>query len=71
MSKTDRTNWKTSVSHGKPKDEPDDYWMEMKPGERMSFAWELSLTAWKIANPDYVDEPGLSRSVARVIRGKR
>lgn len=67
MSRTDRSQWRTKVTRLED-EQADDYWMEMTPGERMTFAWELSLSAWKLAHPDYEDEPGLPRSVARVVR---
>lgn len=69
MSRTDRSQWVTKVTRLEDEKAADDYWMEMTPEERMSFNWELSLSAWKLAYPDYVDEPGLPRSVARVVRG--
>ncbi len=68
MSRTDRSQWTTKITRLEDEQGADDYWMDMTPEERMRFAWELSLTAWKLAHPEYEDEPGLPRSVARVIR---
>ena len=68
MSRTDRSQWTTKVTRLEDEQGADGYWMDMTPEERMNFAWELSLSAWKLAHPDYADQPGLPRSVARVIR---
>lgn len=68
MSRTDRSQWSTKVTRLEDEDGADDYWMRMTPEERMLFAWELSLSTWELAHPDYEDEPGLPRLLARVVR---
>ena len=68
MSRSDRSQWTTKIRRLEDENGADDYWMEMTLEERMTFAWELSLSTWKLAHPDYDDEPGLPRSVARVVR---
>ena len=45
-----------------------EFWSRMPPGERVLETWRLSLELWRWKGWD-TDEPGLCRSVARVIRG--
>ena len=68
MSRSDRQKWETSISRLQDQTGPDDYWLKLTPKERVDLTWELSLEAWQLAHPDYEDEPGLPRSVARVVR---
>jgi hypothetical protein len=44
-----------------------EYWLAMTPDERVAETWRLTVEQWEMKgwNPD---EPGLCRSVARVIR---
>ncbi len=44
-------------------------WDQIPVDERAEFVWQLSLELHTLANPGYKYEPGLSRSVARVLRG--
>ena len=68
MSRVNRKKWEVSVSRLQDQTGPDDYWLRLTPAERVDLTWELSLEAWQLANPDYEDEPGLPRSVARIVR---
>jgi hypothetical protein len=43
------------------------YWQSIPPGERVLQAWRLSEEQWRLRAERH-DEPGLSRSVARVLR---
>ena len=43
-------------------------WDRIPVDERAEFVWQLSLELHALANPEARHEPGLSRSVARVIR---
>lgn len=71
MSETDRSDWKSNVSRLDEQTGADDYWLEMTPSERVALTWELSKESWQLAQQDHDDEPGLPRSVARVVRGGR
>ena len=44
------------------------YWTRIPMDERATFVWQLSLEMHELAHPDTRREPGLSRSVARIIR---
>ncbi len=70
MSRTDRSKWQTAISRLDDQPGADDYWLKMPPKERVEFAWALSEEVWALAHPEQVNEPGLSRSVARVVRRK-
>lgn len=43
------------------------FYTSMTPAERVEFAWQLSLEQWMLAHPEYIDEPGLLRSIVRVV----
>ena len=43
-----------------------EFWSRMTPSERVLHAWRLSVEQWQLAGSPH--EPGLCRSVARVIR---
>jgi hypothetical protein len=43
------------------------YWDRIPVDERAEFVWNLSLELYALANPGKPYEPGLSRSVARLI----
>jgi hypothetical protein len=43
------------------------YWDRIPVSERAEFVWRLSLELHEISNPTEPYEPGLSRSVARVL----
>lgn len=45
-----------------------EYWSRIPVAERAEFVWQLSLELHAIAHPESPYEPGLSRSVARVVR---
>jgi hypothetical protein len=45
-----------------------EFWSRMTPGERVLETWRLSLELWRWKGWDR-DEPGLCRTVARVVRG--
>jgi hypothetical protein len=45
-----------------------EFWDKIPIDERAQFVWNLSLELHAIAHPDKPYEPGLSRSVARLIR---
>jgi hypothetical protein len=45
-----------------------EFWARMSPEERVLEAWRLSLELWEWKGWD-AGEPGLCRSVARVLRG--
>jgi hypothetical protein len=47
------------------------FWLTIPIDQRAQAVWELSLEAWSILDPDVLDEPGLCRSVARVVRSGR
>ena len=44
------------------------YWRGIAPHERVLFAWRLSVEQWELLGRK-PDEPGLCRSVARLLRG--
>ncbi len=44
-------------------------WDQIPVDERAEFVWQLSLELHTLANPEYKYEPGLSRSITRVLRG--
>ena len=44
-----------------------EFWSRMTPGERVLETWRLSLELWQWKGCD-TDEPGLCRTVARVVR---
>lgn len=44
-----------------------EFWAAMTPDERMNETWLLSVELWQMKGWD-PDEPGLCRSVARVVR---
>jgi len=44
------------------------YWDAIPLDERAEFVWQLSLELYAVSNPNTPYEPGLSRSVARVVR---
>lgn len=71
MSREDRKNWKSGIQRVSEKSEGDDFWLDMTPEERVDFVWTLSLETWNLANPGRKDEPGLPRSIARIVRRKR
>ncbi len=71
MSRIDRSTWQTSISRLDDKSGADDFWLQMTPNERVAFAWTLSEEMWALAHPEQANEPGLSRSIARVVRSKR
>lgn len=53
---------------GVESDEADrEFWAEMTPDERMNETWLLSLELWQLKGWD-PNEPGLCRTVARVVR---
>ena len=45
-----------------------EYWAKLTPDERVLETWRLSLELWEVSgrNPG---EPGIYRTVARVVRG--
>lgn len=45
------------------------YWDRIPVDERAEFVWQLSLELYALSNPATPYEPGLSRSVARIVRG--
>ncbi|MBI2563809.1 MAG: hypothetical protein HYW08_15780 [candidate division NC10 bacterium] len=54
-----------------PDDEIDlEFWARVTPNERFAEAWRLSEEIWRLKGWD-PGEPGLSRSVARLIRRGR
>lgn len=44
------------------------FWDRIPVNERAEFVWQLSLELYELAYPGRRYEPGLSRSVARVVR---
>jgi len=44
------------------------FWDRIPVDERAAFVWQLSLELHALSNPEARNEPGLSRSIARVIR---
>jgi hypothetical protein len=45
-----------------------EFWAEVDPSDRVEVAWNLTLELWALKGWD-AGEPGLCRSVARVVRG--
>ena len=45
-----------------------EFWASLGPEERLRVAWELTLELWELKGWD-PGEPGLCRTVARVVRG--
>ena len=59
------------VTRRGPDDEIDlEFWARVTPDERFAEAWRLSEEIWRLKGWD-PGEPGLSRSVARLIRRGR
>jgi hypothetical protein len=44
------------------------YWDRIPVDERAEFVWQLSLELHGLAHPEAHYEPGLSRSIARIVR---
>ena len=44
------------------------YWASIPVEERARAVWEVSLETWSLIDPDVLHEPGLCRSVSRVVR---
>ncbi len=44
-----------------------EFWDKIPIDERAQFVWKLSLELYAIAHPDKPYEPGLSRSIARLV----
>jgi len=44
------------------------FWDRIPVDRRAEFVWQLSLELHALANPEARDEPGLSRSIARIVR---
>ena len=68
-----RAKWETRIFRNDPQGEARAdarFWARMTPAERVLAAWTLSLEAYLLANPDAaLPEPGLSRSLVRIVRG--
>jgi hypothetical protein len=45
-----------------------EFWASVSPDERFAETWRLSEEVWRLKGLD-PGEPGLSRSIARVVRG--
>ncbi len=45
-----------------------EFWASIPPAERVEEAWRLTLELWELKGWD-PGEPGLCRTVARVVRG--
>ena len=59
------------ITRREPDDEIDfEFWARVTPDERFAEAWRLSEEIWRLKGWD-PGEPGLSRSVARLIRRGR
>ncbi len=43
------------------------YWQALSPEERLNLTWRLSEELWRLRG-EFPDEPGILRTVARVIR---
>jgi hypothetical protein len=64
----DRSTYPTrKLLLGQPEDDRD--YAMLRPGERMSMVWQLTLQAWAFKE-DLRNEPRLRRDVVRVIRGR-
>jgi hypothetical protein len=44
------------------------FWDRIPVDERAEFVWQLSLELHALSNPEALYEPGLSRSVVRIVR---
>jgi hypothetical protein len=44
-------------------------WDRIPVDDRAAFVWQLSQEVYALAHPDTPPQPGLSRSVVRVVRG--
>lgn len=66
-----RQEWQTRKSRLGDADEAHHdaaFWLQIPVAERTEAAWCLSEELWSLLPEAMSDEPGLSRSVARVIR---
>lgn len=45
-----------------------EYWRRLRPEERVLESWRITCELWELKGWD-IGEPGLCRSVARVVRG--
>jgi hypothetical protein len=68
-----RASWETRIFRDDPEGEADadaEFWARMSPEERILAAWTLSQEMHALAHPeDAPPEPGLSRSLVRIVRG--
>jgi hypothetical protein len=68
-----RASWETRIFRNDPDGEAEAdarFWARLSPAERVHAAWALSLEMHALAYPDAPPvEPGLSRSVVRIVRG--
>lgn len=55
------------IRRGAQDDFDPDFWTQVSPDERFTEAWRLSEEIWRLKGWD-LGEPGMCRSVARVIR---
>ena len=44
------------------------FWDRIPVDKRAEFVWQLSLELYALSNPEARYEPGLSRSIARIVR---
>ena len=58
------------LRRGRDDDFDPEFWAQVTPDERFAETWRLSEEIWRLKGWD-PGEPGLSRSVARVIRRRR
>jgi hypothetical protein len=58
------------IRRGRDEELDPEFWARVSPDERFAEAWRLSEEIWRLKGWD-PGEPGLSRSVARLIRRRR
>jgi hypothetical protein len=68
-----RASWETKVFRNDPEGEAQadaQFWTRLSPAERVHLAWALSQEMYALGNPGVAPlEPGLSRSLVRIVRG--
>ncbi len=55
------------IRHGSDEEIDTEFWAQITPDERFAETWRLSEEIWRLKGWD-PGEPGLSRSLARLIR---
>lgn len=71
--RAERASWSVKKFTFGEESEDDDalFWASIPVDQRARAVWDVSLETWLLIDPDAINEPGLCRSVARVVRSGR